>query len=518
MKITLKKILSRKELKSIIDGFRDDAGISFSIHDKEDKLISGKVADGMTDVFPIVVSGETIGNVRGGTGAKQIASIIVYSGQQEFQKKELAREILEKYKELNLIYRIGEKISSCLDPIEVSKLIIEEMKALFSHVQGDALNGSLMLLNEQNGMFEVINGFGHKSETKEKIRHGEGIAGNVVLNRKGEIVNNVSTDPRFKKGSREIYSMMCAPLNTKDRVIGVLNLSSFREVIFSAEDLRVLTMLASYAASAIDNAMLYKDLEYKVLERTRDLNEAYSIIKMDLQLAKRIQESLLPRDIRESKDFKIYYKFIPMSEVGGDIYDISEIMPGRLRVFIADATGHGVKAALVTMLIKGEYETLKKSSMSTGDLLHELNNRYIDFFSSLAEYFTCALVDIDFNAKKIFYSSAGHPMQYFVNEGVVHGLGGTGKIIGVKEDAEYTTVEKDFLPGGKIIVFTDGFFEQFNYAGEVFGEERVRETIQLNAGRPAKKIIDTILNGLSNFIGISPKNDDITVIGIDLKE
>jgi HD-GYP domain-containing protein (c-di-GMP phosphodiesterase class II) len=134
-------------------------------------------------------------------------------------------------------------------------------------------NLSVMLKNEDTDMFEVIFGSGKKSWPKRGFKVGEGIAGNVVLTGKAEIVNHVQADPRYEDSANKISSLMCAPLKIKDKVIGVINISSEEPVRYTAEELKILSALAFQAAAAIENARLYDQLKDTFLNTVNTLAE-----------------------------------------------------------------------------------------------------------------------------------------------------------------------------------------------------------------------------------------------------
>ncbi|MCB1160616.1 MAG: response regulator, partial [Leptospiraceae bacterium] len=128
-----------------------------------------------------------------------------------------------------------------------------------------------------------------------------------------------------------------------------------------------------------------------------ELKEKREGQKREIRLARQIQEKLLPINLEEIKGLQFSVKYLPYGELSGDIYDIAEIFPGYIRIFLADATGHGISAALVTMLIKSEYETIKSSFASPAKTLMELNTRFIQNYINLNEIFPAFILDIDLN-------------------------------------------------------------------------------------------------------------------------
>lgn len=250
-----------------------------------------------------------------------------------------------------------------------------------------------------------------------------------------------------------------------------------------------------------------------------ELNEARESKRRELEVAKRIQKSILPTNLNSIAGLKFSIKYYPNSELSGDIYDIFECYPGYVRIFIADATGHGINAALVTMLIKSEYEQLKEIIREPSEILKFLNNEFINSYNNLKEIFPAFIIDIDLNKKNIQYSSAGHCTQLFINGNKIIPLNRTGRILGIVDDSNYIQKYYPIHSGDKFLIFTDGLYEQFNDLDEEFGLENLSESIQKNINEPIEKIIEIVLKVVQEYIG--PKkslthNDDITIIGVEV--
>jgi len=201
-------------------------------------------------------------------------------------------------------------------------------------------------------------------------------------------------------------------------------------------------------------------------------------------------------------------------EVGGDIYDISPVDGGTARLFIADATGHGIHASLTTMLIKGEYDMLKVGSLTPLEIVTELNNKFYRHYRPIAKYFTSFLIDINPSAGSVTYVSSGHPAQYLIRDRSIIELATTGRAMGFTEHTNCVMREADFRAGDRLLFFTDGLYEQFNGRRELFGEERIKKIILANIGRPMAEIMDEVINGIYEHTG-NDLNDDIIMIGVE---
>ncbi|OPX86395.1 MAG: hypothetical protein A4E52_01519 [Pelotomaculum sp. PtaB.Bin013] len=128
----------------------------------------------------------------GGEKANVLASLLSHLATVEYDKKILGRETLEKYKEITLIYDSAEKLAASLDPKEVAQLVVDEVKKV---IKADYV--SIMLMNEETSIFEILAAAGKEYYPKVSLRAGEGIVGCVVLTGKAEIVNDVFSDSRY---------------------------------------------------------------------------------------------------------------------------------------------------------------------------------------------------------------------------------------------------------------------------------------------------------------------------------
>ncbi len=347
---------------------------------------------------------------------------------------------------------------------------------------------------------------------------------NLVLNdasNMGLFVN----DPYVRKN--RCKSVLCLPIMYQAKLSAIFYAeNSLTTQAFTPERIELLKTLASYVAISVDNASLYANLEDKVKERTTALEnaygqvtQAYQSIQEDISLARRIQENILQSWISDDSRFRFDIRFYPMSEVGGDIYDIVEIKPGILRVLLADATGHGIQAALVTMLIKGEYEKLKYQHIAPSELMGILNSEFFNRYGNLSVLFSCIITDIDINSWSMRYASAGHPDQYIVRGGDVTVLSRTGKIVGFGRDLVYGSGEISLTPEDKVILFSDGIYEEFDMDMKEYGEKRLIEVIRKFSREPVQVITRSIIQDVRSFIGRERinANDDVTIIGIEMR-
>jgi HD-GYP domain-containing protein (c-di-GMP phosphodiesterase class II) len=254
--VSLSKLIKKRVLTPIIHRLVSDLETSIIIEDDAGKLLMATDGAERLERYPVSVAGEVIGWVIGTEKVAVIATLLTGMAESEVEKRALVSETLNKYKEISLLYDMVEKVSSCLDTKEVARLVIEEARRVIR-----LSSVSVLLLNKETDALELVGEYGHEPETTTTVNRGVGIAGSVWVSGRAEIVNDVHSDPRFVSGAIGISSLMCAPLKAKDVVVGVIKLGNDQPVMYTAEDLKIFTTLASLAAVAIENASLYEQLK-----------------------------------------------------------------------------------------------------------------------------------------------------------------------------------------------------------------------------------------------------------------
>ncbi len=263
---------------------------------------------------------------------------------------------------------------------------------------------------------------------------------------------------------------------------------------------------------------LTDQLEIKVRTRTKELNDVLHSIQNDLTYAKRIQNDSLFIDHSQFPELEIVPYYSAMSEVGGDFYGVSIVSQNHYRIFLADVTGHGIQAALITMAVKGIYDDIRKFELSPAEILDIFNDEFHEKYQSLNSLLTCIFIDVYPNENKIQYASAGHPPCILLSEGKIHLLEKTGRMIGIKKRNLYKTLEMPFSDKDRIFLFSDGIYEQFNSEEKEFGEDRLRELVLKTSSLPLKDSIQSVISELNSFLGTREKQDDITILGIEFKK
>jgi serine phosphatase RsbU (regulator of sigma subunit) len=276
---------------------------------------------------------------------------------------------------------------------------------------------------------------------------------------------------------------------------------------------------------------LNETLERRVAERTEEiahanheLAEALSILEEkdrrlneDLDQARSFQQSILPLAPSASQvDFAAIYR--PLEQVGGDIYDITALGDGHFRVFVADATGHGVQASLRTIVLKSEYDRLKARHPTPEVLLQEFNRRLVRQFNPAEMLCTACCFDLVLTASgaKLRYVNAAHPPLLLVSEGAPQEIYRDGPFLGLSEEIELKLEERELGRGDTLIAYTDGLSDQLDANRTPFRlAEAVRDALRETPllGRALHDIIERF----EHFRRATPVADDITLIGVRVR-
>ena len=255
MQIVLRKLIARKQISASLDAVLEALDESVQILDVGGTLLKGAEGGHFGTEHPIVVNGERIGTAVGNAKAAAVAILIAQIATAEFEKKTLARETLDRYKELSLLYSVAEKLTTCLTVQDVARMAIEEAARIIP-----SSYASVMLFRSASSDLETICTLGQNGSDADTMKPGEGIAGNVYQNGKAEIVNDVESDPRRATEIGSLRSMMCAPLRTNEKAIGVIKIGSHEHVDYASGDLKLFTALSLQAASAIENAQFHENM------------------------------------------------------------------------------------------------------------------------------------------------------------------------------------------------------------------------------------------------------------------
>ena len=240
------------------------------------------------------------------------------------------------------------------------------------------------------------------------------------------------------------------------------------------------------------------------------LEERDARLLEDEEAARDLQQRLLPALPRVAGvSVGVHYR--PLDRVSGDLYDLSVLDDGRLRVFVADATGHGVAAGLTTMFLRSEYEVARRTYATAPEVLRALNDRITGTLGALRMRFTALVADLDPTTGAVSYATAAHAGPVAVLGGRPVELPSGGTFVGLVAAATFAAQELSLAPGDGLFLFTDGLPDARRGDGATFGEALAAACASAH-GRddPAAEVAAA----LDAFLGGATPADDVTVIAL----
>lgn len=235
-------------------------------------------------------------------------------------------------------------------------------------------------------------------------------------------------------------------------------------------------------------------------------------VDRDMEIARDIQSDLLPDVQPNFPGFEFAGLNIPAEKTGGDYYDWQMLPDGRLLVVMADVTGHGIGPALVMAICRAYARASAPLMTDLNMLLGRLNDLLCEDLSS-GRFITLAVALLDAHGQAQLLSAGHGPtMMYRAAAKSVEDYGGDGLPLAVMPAATYGPIRSFPIEHGDVLVMmTDGLFEWANTSSELFGIQRVAETLKRSAHKSAKEILDDLLQAARSFSGGTPQADDLTI-------
>jgi sigma-B regulation protein RsbU (phosphoserine phosphatase) len=280
----------------------------------------------------------------------------------------------------------------------------------------------------------------------------------------------------------KLRAVMCAPLIARERLVGAIYVDSRaarRE--FSSRDLALFGALSAQLAIAVENARLRADS--------------------------------LPKDI---PGLDVALRYHPCSGASGDTYDLMPLPGGRFAALVGDVTGHGIGAALLTHAAQAALRSYLELIDDLSEVITRLNNRLVAGVES-GNFMSLALAVIDVPRRTLHYVNAGHPPMLLARQGGVEVLTKTGMVLGVVGDTQYAVRGPIGLEhGDTLLCVTDGVVESMDTAREVFGEQRLQQSLEAARGNPADAVLAAVEAACGKHRDGRPAEDDITMVAIRL--
>jgi len=299
-----------------------------------------------------------------------------------------------------------------------------------------------------------------------------------------------------------VYSII--PMIVKSKVIGALLFGlKYSGSKFGGKDLELLNAAANQIAISLENARLYQSESEKIK------------IERDLDLARKIQQGLLPKYIPDLKGLDICGEMIPAMQVGGDYYDLIQLSDTKLFVAVGDVSGKGLSASLYMTKLQTMIQISTKTSSSPKEILIEINKRLYDSIER-SWFITMTLALFDTETKTVKFCRAGHMPLITANNGTVESIKTEGIGLGLEkgEVFERTLEEVEIKTKSNQIFafFSDGITEAMNEKDEMFGEDKLNEVLKGKSNSRSTEVMDKVWSEVKLFRGSTPPNDDMTMV------
>jgi len=325
--------------------------------------------------------------------------------------------------------------------------------------------------------------------------------------------------PEHSVAALELRSVVCVPLvrinssgsqdtgmvSTGAATVGVLYLDSrLGSADLAAGNRELLQTLAIEASTILENARL---LEEQVAKQK---------IEQELNVARAIQQSLLPRALPADGWFHASGSSVASYQVGGDYFDVLPIDEDNWGAVVADVSGKGVSSALLASLLQGAFLNVSHSSADMESMMARLSN-FLHERTEGGKYATMFYALLD-RAGRLRYCNAGHCAPIVLSaSGAYEYLEATAMPVGLMGGLSFAVEERQLAPGDKIVVYSDGVTEAEGAEGKDFGRKRLREIAVAGRGLSCLELHNSLAQAVKNFTGNSPQADDVTLLVLEYR-
>ncbi|MCP4137070.1 MAG: SpoIIE family protein phosphatase [bacterium] len=265
----------------------------------------------------------------------------------------------------------------------------------------------------------------------------------------------------------------------------------------------------------------FNSMADSIQEKIEMLQKYNDVVESELLIAGDVQKNIVFPNIEETQYYKYSVFFKSFAKVSGDYYDIFDLGNSSYGFLLVDASGHGVPAALITMVAKEQFRLYAPFLTDPGELFKKINNEISEILQNAQGYYFTAFYLILDSDKKVHYCSGGHPTQFIIKDKMkeMKPLTTDGFLVGISKEMShmYETRSMQLESGDKIVMFTDGITEQPDPDWEQYGIGRVMDSIKKTISDPGELILKSVIDDFSDFADPDNLKDDATLIIIDVK-
>jgi len=298
----------------------------------------------------------------------------------------------------------------------------------------------------------------------------------------------------------------------------------YDDVLLVDEDESFLGLITTQTLFKIQHALLRTNIS-DLVDKEREIRSKNEQMETDLRMAMELQQALMsfnyPRFSGDKRELQFSHRYRPASMVGGDFFFIGRISDSCAGIFICDVMGHGVRSALITSMLRALIEALGPRAANPDFLLTELNHELASILrqTDTTLFVTALYCTVDARTGELQIANAGHPEPlHLVSKGgevrpLVSSKKQNGPVLGLLPDARYHTTTLELAPNDCVFFFTDGIIEAERDDGQLFGVERLIDSLRRNAASP-ENLLENMENDARFFAGKSTFEDDICLLAV----
>jgi len=281
----------------------------------------------------------------------------------------------------------------------------------------------------------------------------------------------------------------------------------------------------------VQNALLLTNIR-ELEERDREIRQKNEQMETDLRMATELQQALMPSTYPSipahagaaATKLRFCHRYLPATLMGGDFFHIARLNDDAAAVCICDVMGHGVRAALITAMMRAMIESHSADAPDPGRLLTQLNSEFTGILKQTGTlvFVTVLYCVINVTTGNVRFSRAGHPPPLRARrssgevQSMIVGEDSSGPAIGIIPNAPFKTTEARLQPGDFLLFFTDGIIEVEASDGSQFGIEGLRESVRSNLDRSTESLLDAIVSDVCKFGDSSALTDDACLVAAEL--
>jgi serine phosphatase RsbU (regulator of sigma subunit) len=375
-----------------------------------------------------------------------------------------------------------------------------------------------------------------------------GSCGSAAYKREPVFATDIASDPHWADyvelaATFGLGSCCSTPVFSSDGILlGTVAMYYRRLHEPSAHDRELIRMATHLAGIVIERARAVEQLRVakvaaeqraqEIEERDREIRQKNEQMETDLRMATELQQALMPSTYPTfpadaaagATKLRFCHRYLPATLMGGDFFHIARLNEDTAAICICDVMGHGVRAALITAMMRAMIETHSVEAPEPGRLLTQLNSEFTGILKQTGTLVFVTVLYFVINIKKGIarFARAGHPPPLQVRRSsnevqtIIMGADSAGPAIGIIPNAQFKTTEMKLAPGDFLLFYTDGIIEVQARDGSQFGVKGLRESVRSNLDQPTESLLDAIVSDVYKFGDSTVLTDDACLVAAEL--